>query len=98
MNDHLSNEANPQTRGSTPVQFFESAGPIPAIGTKATPRPADRPRQGPLLDSGPVAWQVFSSEPSDICGCNAATISGQEGTDPSAPPSAPADLEPKPDR
>ena len=44
MNDHISYEANPETQGTGPVQFFESeSGDTPA-GTKARSRPPDKTR------------------------------------------------------
>ena len=65
MNEHISFQANPETRGTVPVQFFEAevgaTAAVPA-GTKAMARPADKPRElppaGPVLD----VLRVFESE------------------------------------
>lgn len=62
MNDHVSYEANPETRGSAPVQFFEAEGSPPPVGTKATPRPADRPRELPPGGPAPAPFQLFEAE------------------------------------
>lgn len=61
MNDHISYEANPETRGTAPVQFFEAGGGAP-VGTKATPRPADRPRVVPPGGPSTATFQAFESE------------------------------------
>lgn len=45
MSEKISNSANPETRGTSPVQFFEDTSGPPPAGTKATPRPVDRPRE-----------------------------------------------------
>jgi hypothetical protein len=62
MADHISDEANPETRGTVPVQFFEAAGGVPALGTKATPRPADRPRELQPDSSASATFRAFDSE------------------------------------
>jgi hypothetical protein len=62
MNDHISYEANPETRGTALVQFFEAGGNAPPAGTKATPRPADRPRELPPGGLSPTTFQLFESE------------------------------------
>lgn len=59
MSDHLPNPASPETRGTVPVQFFEADGGPPPAGTRATPRPADRPRVVPPGDLSPAALQLF---------------------------------------
>ncbi len=53
---------NPETRGTVPVQFFEADDGAPSAGTKATPRPADRPRELPASGPGPASFQVFQYE------------------------------------
>ncbi len=62
MNDHISYEGNSETRGTAPVQFFEAGGSAPPAGTKATPRPADRPRELPPGGPSSAAFQLFESE------------------------------------
>ncbi len=47
MNEHVSYQGNPETRGTAPILFFDAADELPPAGTKATPRPADRPREAP---------------------------------------------------
>jgi hypothetical protein len=47
MSDRISYRPNAETQGTTPLQVFETDGSTPPTGTKATPRPADRPRQVP---------------------------------------------------
>jgi len=47
MNEHISYQGNPETRGTAPVLFFDAADEVPPAGAKATPRPADRPRAVP---------------------------------------------------
>jgi hypothetical protein len=51
---HITCEVNPETRGTLPIQFFDVKGDDPPAGTKATPRPVDRPRElpPPWLSSG----------------------------------------------
>jgi hypothetical protein len=77
MSDDLSSHANPQTRGTVPVQLFEAgACPVPP-GTKATPRPPGRPRQLPTGSSSPTAFQQFVSE--EASGPAAQQTGGREG-------------------
>jgi len=65
MNDQISFQPNAETRGTVPVQFFEAAGGDVPAGTKATPRPAGRPRELPPSATAPDALQIFESpEPS----------------------------------
>jgi hypothetical protein len=64
MNDHISFHVNPETRGSMPVHFFEADGGDIPPGTKATPRPADRPRELPPASSVLHGLQVFESQAS----------------------------------
>jgi hypothetical protein len=47
MNEPISYPSNPEMRGTVPVQFFEADENAPPPGTKATPRPPDRPRELP---------------------------------------------------
>ena len=47
MDEKISYKANPETRGTSPVQFFDDASGPPPAGTKARPRPPDRPREVP---------------------------------------------------
>jgi hypothetical protein len=47
MSDPLSSRANPEIRGTAPVQFFKADGGAPPAGTQATPRPPGRPREVP---------------------------------------------------
>jgi hypothetical protein len=61
MNDPLAYQANPETRGTAPVLIFEDDGGLPPVGTKATPRPPDRPREVPPASSSPGLFQVFES-------------------------------------
>jgi hypothetical protein len=62
MNDQISFQANAETRGTVPVQFFEAAGGDVPAGTKATSRPADRPRELPPPATVPDALQLFESQ------------------------------------
>jgi hypothetical protein len=62
MNDQISFQANAETRGTVPVQFFEAAGGDVPAGTKATPRPADRPRVLPPPATPLDALQLFESQ------------------------------------
>jgi hypothetical protein len=62
MSDPLSHQANPETRGTVPVQFFEADGGAPPPGSKATPRPADRPRELPASSPLPSAFQLFETD------------------------------------
>jgi hypothetical protein len=65
MRDHLSYQSNPETRGTVPVQLFENDRGIPPSGTKATPRPAGRPRELPSGDLSSTPLQLFEcAEPS----------------------------------
>ena len=62
MNDEISFQANPETRGTVPVQFFEAdTSDVPA-GTKATPRPVNRPRELPPAGPAVDALQTFESQ------------------------------------
>jgi hypothetical protein len=47
MINHIWYEANPETRGTLTIQFFEIESDDTLAGTKATPRPLDRPREIP---------------------------------------------------
>jgi hypothetical protein len=66
MSDHPSYQANPETQGTVPVQFFEADGRAPPAGTKATPRPADRPRELPPSGPSSTSMQVFQSQESSL--------------------------------
>jgi hypothetical protein len=44
MNDNICHDLNPETRGTAPLQFFEADEAELPPDSKATPRPADRPR------------------------------------------------------
>ena len=77
MSEHLSYQANPETRGTMPVQFFEADSGAPSTGTKATPRPADRPRELPPGGTSPTTFQVFESE--GACGAQGATAAPRTG-------------------
>ncbi len=61
MNNPISYQPNPETRGTSPVQFFEADGGPPPAGTKATPRTADRPREVPADGPGAGEVQFFES-------------------------------------
>ena len=68
MKEHISYEGNPETRGTSPVYFFEDAsGPMPP-GVKARPRPADRPRELPPDDPASGECQPFEDEKSSQAG------------------------------
>jgi hypothetical protein len=61
MNDDIRYEPNAETHGTAPIQFFEADGSAPPAGTKATRRPADRPRELPPTgpsDSCPTTLRV----------------------------------------
>ena len=96
MSDAISYQANPETRGTGPIQFFEaSSGDLPP-GTRATPRPANRPRELPPTGVTAASLQVFEcEEPPDHPAVKATPRPpGREraGDGHSAPPaSAPAD-------
>jgi hypothetical protein len=77
MSDHISYQANPETRGTAPVQFFEADGGAPPAGTRATPRPADRPRELPTGGPSPAAFQLFESE--EASGAPGATATPRPG-------------------
>lgn len=62
MNEHISYQGKPATRGATPVQFFEATGGLPPANTKAMPRPADRPRELPPAESPEDGFQLFESD------------------------------------
>jgi len=62
VNDHISYQGNPETRAAAPVQFFEAADESPPAGAKATPRPADRPREVPPASSAVAVFQSFESQ------------------------------------
>src|SRR5713101_302956 len=98
MNDHISYQANPETRGTAPIQFFEADGGDPPAGTKATPRPADRPRELPSAGPSSAAFQLFESEgASEVPGTKATPRpAGREraGMDHSTPSTAPSASEP----
>ncbi len=77
MNDHLPYQANPETRGTEQVQFFESHGDAPQPGTKATPRPAGRHRELPPGSPSPPACQILESK--ERSGAQGATAEPQPG-------------------
>jgi hypothetical protein len=62
MSDPLSYQANPETRGTAPVQFFEADGGAPPAGTKATPRPPGRPREVPPAGPPSAPLHLFEDE------------------------------------
>jgi hypothetical protein len=62
MNDKISYQANPETRGTAPIQFFDAEGGEAPAGTKATPRPSDRPRELPSTYPPSAALQLFECE------------------------------------
>jgi hypothetical protein len=62
MNDHISYDGNPETQGTAPLQSFEADNQAPPAGTKATPRPAGRPRELPPEESSPATFQRFDSD------------------------------------
>jgi hypothetical protein len=62
MNEHISYQANSETRGTVPIQFFEADGGDPQAGTKATPRPVDRPRELPPAGPPSPTFQLFECE------------------------------------
>jgi hypothetical protein len=71
MSDQFSYQPNSETRGTTPIQFFEADGGAPPAGTKATPRPSDRPRELPPDGPAPATLQRFECE--DPSGAHGAT-------------------------
>jgi len=79
MSDHLSYQANPETRGTATVQLFENdRGALPP-GTKSTPRPADRPRELPPGDLSSPSMQLFQcEEPSGAQGATATPRPGRQ--------------------
>jgi hypothetical protein len=79
MSDHLCYQANPETRGTAPVQLFENDSGAPPPGTKATPRPADRPREFPPGDVSSAPLQLFEcEEPSGAQGTTATPRPGRQ--------------------
>jgi hypothetical protein len=80
MRDPHSHQADPQTRGTAPVKFFEADGGTPPPGTKATPRPADRPREVPAgsLPSGTLE-RFECAEPSVNQGARATPRPARKG-------------------
>src|SRR5438132_24244 len=62
MNEPISYQANAETRGTAPIQFFEADDGAPPVGTKATPRPPDRPRELPPASPSAAAFQQSASE------------------------------------
>jgi hypothetical protein len=98
MNEHISYQANPETRGTSPIQFFEADGGDPPAGTKATPRPADRPRELPPAGPTSAAFQLFECEGASEAPGTKATPrpTGREraGKDLSTLPTAPLASEP----
>jgi hypothetical protein len=62
MSQQFSFQANPETRGTVAVQFFEADSGVPPPGTKATPRPADRPRELPPSGFSSAPLQAFECE------------------------------------
>jgi hypothetical protein len=93
MNDSISYQANPETRGTGPIQFFEAGAADLPSGTKATSRPADRPRELPPTGPAVTALQVFecADASGDPAGKATARPAGRERaldglSAPSAPP------------
>jgi hypothetical protein len=78
MSDHLSYQSNPETRGTAPVQFFEADSGAPPAGTKATPRPAGRPRELPPGGPASAAFQLFECE--GTAGARGGTATPQSGS------------------
>jgi hypothetical protein len=79
MSDHLSYQANPETRGTVPVQVFENDSGAPPPGTRATPRPANRPRELPSGDLASTPLQLFEcAEPSGTPDTAATTRPGRQ--------------------
>jgi hypothetical protein len=97
MNDPITYQGNDATRGAAPVQFFEAAGELPPAGTKATPRPEDRPREVPLSGPPSAAFQLFASKGPSGAEWASATPrpAGRERavTDLAPPPAAPSSPE-----
>jgi hypothetical protein len=77
MTDPISYQANPETRGTTPVQFFEADSGAPPPGTKATPRPAGRPRELPSGCPSSAPLQLFECE--EPSGAPRATATSRPG-------------------
>jgi hypothetical protein len=98
MNEPISYQANPETRGTAPIQFFEADDVAPPVGIKATPRPPDRPRELPPASSPAAAFQLFACEgASEVPGAKATPRpAGRERAvnDLPTPPVAPAASEP----
>jgi hypothetical protein len=98
MNEPISYQANPETRSTAPIQFFEADDNAPPAGTKATPRPPERPREVPPAGPPTAALQVFACEgASEAPGAKASPRpAGRERAvnDLSTPPRAPSTLEP----
>jgi hypothetical protein len=61
MSNQVSFQSNAETRGTVPIQFFEAEDRHVPPGTKATPRPLDRPRELPSANSTAGTLQVFES-------------------------------------
>jgi hypothetical protein len=53
---------NPETHGTTPIQFFEADDGPASPDTKPSDRPADRPRELPPADILRTTWQLFESQ------------------------------------
>ncbi len=62
MNDPISYQGNPVTRSTAPIQFFEADDSAPPVGTKASPRPPDQPREVPPTGLPGTAFQVYTCE------------------------------------
>jgi hypothetical protein len=77
MSDPLSSQANPETRGTAPVQFFEADGGAPPAGTQATPRLPGRPREVPPAGPPAALLHLFEDEgPSGGPGAGGTTEAG----------------------
>lgn len=59
MSDLVPYQANPETRGTVPVQFFEAGAGAAAAGMQPTPRPANRPRELPPAVPSAASFQPF---------------------------------------
>jgi hypothetical protein len=90
MSDRISYQGNAETRGTLPVKFFEAASGPPPADARATPRPADRPREVPPDCATLDTFQLFECERhTDVEGAKATPRpAGQERTaqDPSSAP------------
>jgi hypothetical protein len=98
MNEPLSYQDSPETRGTAPIQFFESDEVAPPVGTKATPRPTERPRELPPESPAAADFQFFAGDEASEAPAAQATTrpAGRERTvnDFPTPPVAPSASEP----